>query len=48
MGGFRVQVLDSEEYEIAETLHDITVDGITEHAVFESYEFDFIDIPNSG
>jgi hypothetical protein len=48
MGGFRVEVLDSEEYAIAATLTDATIDGVTQHATFDSYEFDFIDIPNSG
>ena len=48
MGGFEILVLDSEQYEIAETLVDVEIDGITEMAIFESYEFDYIDTPNSG
>lgn len=48
MGGFEVLVLDSEEYEIAETLVDLEIGGITEQAIFESYQFDFVDTPNSG
>lgn len=41
-------VLDDEEYEISETLMDLQIDGITEHATFDSYVFDYIDTPNSG
>ena len=48
MGGFEVVVLDNEQFEIAETLVDVEIDGITEMAQFESYLFDYIDTPNSG
>jgi hypothetical protein len=48
MGGFKILVLDQEEYEIGETLMELQIGGITEHAPFASHAFDYIDTPNSG
>ena len=48
MEGFVLEILDTDEYLISRTLFDITITGIDQYAVFEEYDFNYIDYSNSG
>mgnify|MGYP001139627907 CR=1 FL=1 len=48
MEGFVLEILDTDEYLISRTLFDITITGIDQYAVFDEYDFNYIDYSNSG
>jgi hypothetical protein len=48
MEGFKVDILDKDEYPISKTLLEVTMSGIDQYATFEEYDFNYVDYSNSG
>jgi len=48
LGGFKVELLDAEEYTVAETESSVAMLGITEAASFKNVDFNYVDFPHSG
>jgi hypothetical protein len=48
MHGFNLEILDKDEYLISKTIFEIVISGIDQYAVFEEYDFNYVDYSNSG
>jgi hypothetical protein len=48
MEGFNVEILDNEEYVISKTLFEVTMSGIDQYAIFEDFDYNYVDYSNSG
>ena len=48
MEGFKVEVLDEEQNQMAETDFRVSISGISEPTTFSSYFFNYVDFPHSG